>query len=357
MGIEESFKRFVADIVPSSEHSSNPMVYKTVFLKITLLMVLSFIGSFASFLYAVTDFMEEDTAVAIVEFLVGVLLLSTPFIARRYRNVGALSTLAIILFGTVFIVAIFDELPEDKSSLIWLNVLPALSFILKGRRGIYWSVGYLGVHLIFTAIGGKLGVESLFDAYLSYGLITVILYFYAWMSERYREVWESIARTDSLTGLLNRISFEELLNREVERAKRYGEELSLVIFDIDNFKDINDTYGHLFGDKVLKEIARVVSRNVRESDIIARWGGEEFIILLPNTPLDSAISASEKLRRKIELCGFEDGVSVTASFGVAQLYPEDDAIRLVLKADKALYEAKRGGKNKVVNFSGRVNLK
>jgi len=89
------------------------------------------------------------------------------------------------------------------------------------------------------------------------------------MSERYREVWESIARTDSLTGVLNRVAFEDILNKEIKEARRYSKQLSLIIFDVDNFKSINDGFGHLFGDRVLKKVAGIVRESLRESDVRA----------------------------------------------------------------------------------------
>ncbi len=357
MGLRGRFRAFVDSIIPPQERSPNPLIYRTAFLRIALLTVLSFIGSIAALMYSIMDFSENDFAVALSELLVGILLFLTPFIARKYKNIDALATLAILLFGSVFIVAIFDELPEDKSSFVWLSVVPALSFVLKGRRGIYWSAGYLLVHFIFVLIAGKLWTESLLDAYLSYSLVTVIFYFYAWMSERYREVWERIARTDNLTGILNRIAFEEILSREVENARKNGEPLSLVIFDIDNFKQINDTYGHPFGDRVIKKVASIALENLGEADIIARWGGEEFIILMPGKNLRRAVAISDKIRRKIQSYRFKDELMVTASFGVAQLTRDDDVPRLVLRADKALYQAKREGKNKVRSFMERIDLK
>ncbi len=190
----------------------------------------------------------------------------------------------------------------------------------------------------------------LVDTYLSYSLISVILYFYAWMSERYREVWSNLARTDSLTGILNRPAFEEVLLREMTRAKRFNEPVSLILFDIDNFKKLNDRYGHLFGDKILKRITEIVRESIRSVDIFARWGGEEFVILLPKTRIDETRTVAEKLRKKIHSVGLGSKVGVTASFGITEMVNGDDPFRLLLKADKALYKAKTGGKNRVEAF-------
>ena len=354
MGLRGRLTDFIESLIPPEERSINPMLHRTSFLRIALLTVLCLIGSAASFLYAYMDYHEGDVYVAFLETIVGFVLGANPLIAKKYRNIDTLATISIFLFGAIFIVAIFDELPHDKSSLIWIGVVPALIFIMKGRRGIYWSLGYLVIHFSFVLVRGGLDLNILMDAYLSYLIVSVIFYFYAWMSERYREVWENIARTDSLTGALNRIAFEDILNREIRNAKRKGRPLSLIIFDVDNFKSINDSFGHLFGDKVLRKVANLVAENLRETDVFARWGGEEFIILLPDTDLDRAVAVADKLRRIIHSYRFMNNLTVTASFGVTQFEEEDDVVRFVMKADKALYTAKRNGKNRVESFLSQV---
>jgi len=312
MGLRGRITDLIESLIPPEERSINPMLHRSSFLRIALLTILCLIGSAASFLYAYMDYHEGDIYVAFLETIVGFVLGANPLIAKKFRNIDT-------------IVAIFDELPHDKSSLIWIGVVPALIFIMKGRRGIYWSLGYLVIHFAFVIVRGGLDLNILMDAYLSYLIVSVIFYFYAWMSERYREVWESIARTDSLTGVLNRIAFEDILN-----------------------------FGHLFGDRVLKKIASLVAENLRETDVFARWGGEEFIILLPDTDLDRAMIVADKLRRRIHSYRFMNNLTVTASFGVTQFEETDDVVRFVMKADKALYTAKRNGKNRVECFLSAV---
>jgi two-component system NtrC family response regulator len=159
------------------------------------------------------------------------------------------------------------------------------------------------------------------------------------------------AITDSLTGLFNRRYFEENLQREVQRSNRYERPLSLVFCDIDDFKTANDRFGHPYGDKVLQALARLLERNTRASDLVCRYGGEEFALLLPETGKAGALVAAEKLRRVVEQNVLGDGeasLKVTLSFGVAA-YPEDAKTEqdLVQRADEALYKAKREGKNRV----------
>lgn len=157
------------------------------------------------------------------------------------------------------------------------------------------------------------------------------------------------ASHDKLTGLYNRNKFDEIFSKEIKRAKRYNNDLSLILFDIDDFKNVNDTYGHQMGDEVLKELAKLLTNNVREPDICVRWGGEEFLILLPQTNLQGAISVAEKLRITISkepLTSLK--LPISTSFGVVQMNENDDEFSLISKCDKLLYSAKNSGKNKVV---------
>ena len=157
------------------------------------------------------------------------------------------------------------------------------------------------------------------------------------------------ASHDKLTGLFNRNKFDELFIKEIKRSKRYSASLSVILLDIDNFKMINDNYGHQIGDVVLKEISQIISLHIREQDIAVRWGGEEFLVLLPHTNLSGSIIVANKIKTAIETNLFTDlNLNITASFGVTQLVNEDDDESLIARADKHLYEAKNSGKNKVI---------
>jgi diguanylate cyclase (GGDEF)-like protein/PAS domain S-box-containing protein len=129
--------------------------------------------------------------------------------------------------------------------------------------------------------------------------------------EAINELLEKQATTDALTGIFNRMKFNTSLTNEIQRAQRYNSPLSLIVFDIDHFKQVNDTYGHLAGDTVLKNLTRLVISNLREIDIFARWGGEEFVIQTPETPPDGAIKLAEKLRSKIESHDFSEPEKIT----------------------------------------------
>jgi diguanylate cyclase (GGDEF)-like protein/PAS domain S-box-containing protein len=165
------------------------------------------------------------------------------------------------------------------------------------------------------------------------------------------EELEYLARTDSLTGLLNRRALMKRLEYEIDRAKRYGSELSLVLCDIDNFKEINDTYGHNAGDRALRIASEVLCESLRKTDILGRYGGDEFIMILPETSLYGAENLAEKIRFTIENADFQfiesQPARMSLSFGVTSFSATDDIDSMVKRSDNALYRSKQAGRNKV----------
>lgn len=159
----------------------------------------------------------------------------------------------------------------------------------------------------------------------------------------------ALSETDELTGLWNRRHFEKRAKAEMHRAQRYGHPVSVLIFDIDHFKVINDTCGHQVGDEVLVELARLVRGSIRDSDSLTRWGGEEFTVLMSDTAQETAGLAAEKLRRTVAEHAFVQGLKVTISIGVAQWSGEGETLHaLIARADDALYIAKREGRDRCV---------
>lgn len=172
--------------------------------------------------------------------------------------------------------------------------------------------------------------------------------------ERAKEKLRQLAITDGLTGIYNHRYFRRQLKLEISRAKRFNMPFSLVMYDLDHFKNYNDQFGHLNGDKVLKRFARILYEHIREVDTVARYGGEEFVLLLPGTNKDSALMVAEKIRLLVSHSPFPhakklQGGKVTVSAGVAT-WPEDavDGEDLIIKTDQALYKAKNAGRNKTI---------
>jgi len=197
-------------------------------------------------------------------------------------------------------------------------------------------------------------------------LLAVIIAQQFRMAQRDKVMAETYARTDPLTGLLNRRGFQEMANKLWENFERNGRNVSIVLLDIDHFKNINDRYGHIKGDEVLVALAECIQQTIRKGDVSARWGGEEFILLLPETDRQEALMQTERLRQAIETLGIthkNKTLSITSSFGVsgtsnknnnAEISPQAgqhyDFERMVSEADDALYAAKNSGRNQVFFF-------
>lgn len=156
-----------------------------------------------------------------------------------------------------------------------------------------------------------------------------------------------VANEDHLTGIYNRRKISRELYTEIGRSKRYKRSFSIIMIDIDNFKETNDTYGHIRGDTLLIEIADILRNCIRKVDILGRWGGEEFLVISPETDTNGARLLAEKIRSEIETFKFTGIGNKTASFGVASYTNEDNAEAIIKRADIALYNAKNSGKNQV----------
>jgi diguanylate cyclase (GGDEF)-like protein len=165
------------------------------------------------------------------------------------------------------------------------------------------------------------------------------------MLEDKNNEYKIMASTDPLTGLYNRYKFSELFDSSYISMQQSHNDLSIILLDIDFFKHINDTYGHNMGDQVLIQVTHVLLKSLRNIDIVCRWGGEEFIVLLPSASLANAFVIAEKLRISIETMKIDTASSVTASFGVSQVLEGDDMRDTIYRADKALYLAKHSGRN------------
>ena len=170
---------------------------------------------------------------------------------------------------------------------------------------------------------------------------------------------EEKASFDFLTKLYNRRKFNSFLEYEISKANRYKDQhLSLLLVDIDYFKNVNDTYGHLVGDNILQEISKILTICSRDTDIVARWGGEEFVLMLPQTNIEQAFFVGEKLRATIEKHKFDDVKHITCSIGVGKFHQNEDKDTLFKRVDAALYKAKNSGRNKVeMEHIGNISQK
>lgn len=167
---------------------------------------------------------------------------------------------------------------------------------------------------------------------------------------RYQARITALATTDQLTELLNRRGFDLLANQAIQEARRNQSELCTLLLDLDNFKELNDTHGHQAGDQVLRGFARNLRDDLRQSDILCRWGGEEFVLLLKDTSVEQARALAQKIRQQTEQSTFHyngSDLRITTSIGLAQLDADESLEQLLLRADRALYRAKQGGRNRL----------
>ena len=156
------------------------------------------------------------------------------------------------------------------------------------------------------------------------------------------------AKIDPLTGAFNRLGIEEAIGLGLQEWHKYRKPLSLIMIDIDHFKQVNDRYGHDIGDLVLSNLSNIVQQHIRTQDLLARWGGEEFVLVCRDTDIESARALADKLRELIAKQTLHNKISITASFGVATLKTQENIEQLFKAADNALYKAKAAGRNRVV---------
>lgn len=219
-------------------------------------------------------------------------------------------------------------------------IISSIIIFIMGIVGPYYSyqsqnaafilhVTWMSISITFGIVSGYLMQESKKSTFLK------------------EQQLNELASKDKLTGVYNRVRFDEILNSELSRAKRYNSSLGLMLLDIDFFKTINDTYGHITGDKVLIQLADIIQRKTRTTDIIFRWGGEEFVILCLEVDKQKLLTLAEHIRKSIEEVQHESIISLTLSVGTTVSLPEDTNISILKRADEALYLAKENGRNRI----------
>lgn len=290
----------------------------------------------------------------VICFLLAILL-SAVFLnaSGRYRISTLITVVSVIV--TPWISILFDPLVQkgDLVPILYVGLsVQGCAILLKEKWVIWISIAeMIGILTILQSMSKTLGFNwlSLFAFIVATSAIAVT---YGHTNRKQLEQIHDLSIRDSLTGLYNRRYMEETFDREIERAIRKGRKLAVIMTDVDLFKTINDSYGHVVGDMVLTHVAQLFASNTRSSDIISRYGGDEFILILPECSKQEAILKAESIRMLIAQSTLEfDGKcidNITLSFGISEL-PENgqNRIDLICTADKALYLSKQLGRNRI----------
>lgn len=239
-----------------------------------------------------------------------------------------------------------------------LMVITLAIYLLPNRISLSQLITLIFSIVFFIRSRPKLVEVQISEFYRIIAYQTILLIYcninYFWAEIMKRKAFAAnrkllgLSSRDALTGIYNRKKFDDAMDEWVDAAKGDGSPLSLILFDVDNFKGINDNYGHIMGDNVLKNIAAVVSQSIRDTDVFARWGGDEFVILLPNTDIQKAKAIVERIRKNLAESTHDTLRGITCSFGVAAYEKTDTKQSLLRRVDDLLLQAKAEGKNRVV---------
>lgn len=331
---------------------------------ILLGFLFSFLASTFLLFFGIDSLFKGNTPHALILLALATVAILNILLLRTSGNLQRALNVMVLAMGCLNIYLLLSG-GVGNSGFFWHFVFPPLAFFTLGlARGLTASLVLLCVSLavIFIPLfDAPMYLEPLsFKARFIASFTTVgmmsFLYEYARLKDKKKLLslntkLHSSARTDELTGLFNRRGIHEKLNDELQRASRSQESFAIILCDIDHFKNFNDTYGHECGDFILQSIAHTFLASLRKSDSVSRWGGEEFLLLLPITRRESLFATAERLRQTIASTSYrykDLTLRVTLSFGAYAPEHLEDIESIIRKADKYLYKAKESGRNKVM---------
>ncbi len=327
-----------------------------------------------AFLMAGLDYLFYSKFLAFLEFSFALVSLALLYLETSHRLRYTFSSRIFIFFMALPIYwnLLYNE-SAIESSILFI-FLPVIIIILRPLREVVLFALLFGLsflYITFSAISpAEFTYMELFKLISVQVLISFFIVMYVQTNKSYQVVIskqskalqeanvkleelykekEAEASTDSLTGLSNRAAMMSRIEYLFARYRRHREVFSLIIFDIDHFKRVNDTYGHQKGDEVLARVAEITLESIREVDTAARYGGEEFIVLLPQTNAVAAMSIAERIRSGLEEKVLLEGKGITASFGVIEIEERLSIEKMISLADQALYKAKSSGRNRVLS--------
>jgi len=263
----------------------------------------------------------------------------------RFRNIYFLQGRLFPLLAVVC--AAYSTIINGHAGLYWAYPAAiALFFLLPLKEAIVCNVIFVGTMGVVSFL--RFPEADFWRITFSLGLSCLFSMIFAWLVGRLQHALTRLATTDPLTGCLNRSQLSDILNSQIQMRERYGRVSSLVLIDLDYFKTVNDRWGHLAGDRVLKEMTWRLRKRLRESDLLFRIGGEEFMVVLPETHRADAFTLAQQLLTSISARPFLDDIRITASASIAEVAQGETWSTWLNRADQALYEAKARGRNQVV---------
>jgi diguanylate cyclase (GGDEF)-like protein len=293
--------------------------------------------------FAVYRFLVGDWLMAAVEAVILLAMVLVCGYALRSGHTRTPSRIMAFVYsgGALAAVALLGPLAT-----YWLYPVVVANFFLLGTRASLAMNAIIVVGLLFLA-RGAMPPLVLATAFATLGLVAGFAFIFAYQTDDQRRRLQRQATRDALTGAENRRALSRAMALTAERAKRHGGCNVLLVLDLDHFKTVNDRYGHEAGDRLLVQLARLIGQRTRKLDRLFRYGGEEFVLLLPDTSLQQAELVANALRELVQDQLIGPGGAVTASFGCAELIPGEGSEAWFRRADAALYEAKRRGRNRV----------
>jgi diguanylate cyclase len=313
-----------------------------------------------TFLIFLNLFVHKLYIIAIVDVFAILIALFLLFYFHKTNNVKRTSIYSVALYTSLLLAYILISGPSDYA-FAWILVFPPVSYFLLGRNaGRLATIASLLLVILGISIlsppwtSGELSFIALVNLLFATICITILISFselsrakaYDFIKLKNEELMR-LSHTDALTGISNRLKLDEVMFKELARIRRGTPQFSVIMGDLDLFKRFNDSFGHLVGDQILVEIASAIVPICRLTDTVGRWGGEEFLIVCPETTCEGAMVLAEKIRKAVESLPLHRYGSVTISLGVTASKTDDDITTLVQRADKALYLAKSAGRNQV----------
>ena len=320
------------------------------------LKILVVFGVFA----IVSDYINDNIVMTLTGVFVTILALAVLYFGMRpkYKHLPLLVSSGLVM--AMYVLGVFTQIPLYPGKMAWISIFPFIYFYLMGSRfGLLASIISLvlmpSAYIAYPYWAGEVRTNfyELLQGFGGFSLAAVFAYKYEQIRNGQEELLKFSANNDLLTGLLNRRGFSSMAEVAYLQATRFGQSFSIIFLDLDNFKYLNDTQGHDAGDNLLTEVGLILRSVTRTIDVVARWGGEEFIILLMQTNENGARQAGEKIRSTISSHEFSGG-RITVSVGVAVYDSGEQLFETINRADQAMYQAKREGKNRV-EFSGQVS--